>query len=132
MSQVNVELVQAAFEAYFRGDEPAILALAASDVIVTQPPDQPDLYDYHGHDGLLAAMAEWVGEWDDYSIEVLRVRDVGDYVLVDTRQRGRGKGSGVPVESEVPFVFTVRQGKIVRWQMFRSEREALQAVGLGE
>jgi ketosteroid isomerase-like protein len=43
-------------------------------------------------------------------------------------QRGRGKASGVPVESEVTFVFTVRQGTIARWQMFTSEQQARDAV----
>ena len=33
--------------------------------------------------------------------------------------------------SEVAFVFTVRQGAIARWQMFRSEREARDALGRG-
>lgn len=34
------------------------------------------------------------------------------------------------MESEVVFVFTVRDALIVRWQMFRSEPEALEAPGL--
>jgi ketosteroid isomerase-like protein len=130
MSQANVEVVQAAFAAYFRGDEPALLELAAPDVIVTQRPDQPDVRDYHGHDGLIQAMTEWVGAWDDYVIEMLRVRDIDDLVFVVIRQRGRGKASGVPIEGEATFVFRVRHGKVVRWQMFGSEQEALKAVGL--
>lgn len=49
-----------------------------------------------------------------------------------THQVGRGKGSGVEVEGDVAFVFTVRQGKLVRWQMFTSRAEALEAAGLAE
>ena len=45
---------------------------------------------------------------------------------------GRGKGSGVEVEADFAFVFTIRQGKLLRWQMFTSREEALEAAGLPE
>jgi hypothetical protein len=77
-------------------------------------------------------MTDWIGTWDDYSIEMVRAREVGGLVFVTARQRGRGKGSGVPFESEVTFVFTVRHGAIARWQMFRSEQEAFDAVRMNE
>jgi ketosteroid isomerase-like protein len=130
MSQENIDVVKRGIDAYLRGDESGMLEMAASDIIVTQFPDQPDLRDYHGHEGLMEVMGRWIGAWDDWSIEILGIRDVADLVFVSARQRGRGKGSGVPVEGEVTLVFTVRQGKIARWQMFSSEREALEGVGL--
>jgi ketosteroid isomerase-like protein len=128
MSKENLELVQAAFEAYFRGDERAMLALVDPGVVVTQLPDQPDVQSYSGHDGLLRAMADWVGTWDDYSIDVLGMSERGDHVLVSCRQRGRGKGSGIAMEHHVHFLFTVRQGKLARWQMFHTEQDALEAA----
>ena len=130
MSQESMDVVQAAIDAYVRGDESAMLDRAAPDIIVTQFPDQPDVRDYRGHEGLLQVMAEWIGIWDDWSVEILHIREIGDRVLVDARQRGRGKGSGAPFEVEVAFVFTVRDDKIARWQMFHSEQQALKAVGL--
>ncbi len=126
----NLELVQAVFDAYFRGDEPAVLALAAPDIVITQFPEQIDAREYHGHDGFRQVMADWTGTWDDWSIEILGAREVGDLVLATARQRGRGKGSGAPIEAEAAFVFTLRDGVIARWQMFSSEEQALQAVGL--
>ena len=77
-------------------------------------------------------MAEWVGTWDDWTIELLRVTQFGERVLAIARQRGRGKASGVPIESEVAFLFTIRGGAIARWQMFRTEHEALKGMGLDE
>ncbi len=132
MSQVNIDLVHAVFDAYKRGDEPGMLALVAPDVVVTQFPDQLDLRDYHGHEGLKDVMASWIGTWEDWSIEPLRMWDSGDFVFVTALQRGRGRGSGVPMEAEVTFVFTIQGGAIVRWQMFQSEREAHEAAGVGE
>src|SRR6476619_7662501 len=132
MPQQDVQQVRAVFDAYFRGDEAAMLELVAPDVIVTQFPDQADVRDYHGHEGLAQVMAEWIGTWDDWSIELLAAREVGDLVFATARQRGGGKGSGAPIDAEVTFVFTVRHAKFARWQMFRSEQEALDAVGPAE
>lgn len=89
MSRTDVDVVRAAFAAFYRGDLPAMLELTAPDIVVRQFPDQLDVRDYHGHEG-----------------------------------------SGVPMEGEVTFVFTVRQGTIARWQMFRSGQEALAVLGL--
>ena len=130
MSQADVEVVRAAFDAYLRGDEPAMLELVAPDVVVTQFPEQIDVRDYHGHEGLREVMADWIGTWADWSIELLDAREADGLVLATAAQRGRGKGSGAPMQNEVAFLFTLRAGTITRWQMFHSEREALEAVGL--
>jgi ketosteroid isomerase-like protein len=130
VAQENVRVVRAAFDAYQRGDEPGMLELVSPEVVVTQFPDQLDVRDFHGHGGLRDVMAEWIGTWEDWTIELLAAREVGDLVIAAARQQGRGKGSGAPMQSEVTFIFTVRDGSILRWQMFHSEQEALEAVGL--
>jgi ketosteroid isomerase-like protein len=132
MAQTNLALVQAAIDAFFRGDEPAMLRVAAPDVVIAQPPDQPDRQDYHGHDGMRQVMAEWIGNWDDWSLEILSAREVRDLVLATARQQGRGKASGASFDAEIAFVFTVRDEQIVLWQMFLSEQQALEAAGLSE
>ncbi|HKG34933.1 MAG TPA: hypothetical protein VKA89_00695 [Solirubrobacterales bacterium] len=38
MSQANVDVVQAAFAAFIRGDTDAVLQLCAEDIEITQPP----------------------------------------------------------------------------------------------
>ena len=91
MSRTNLELVQAAFDAYFRGDEPALFELLAADVVITQFPEQVDAREYHGHAGFRQVMTDWIGNWDDWSIEILSARERGDVVLATARQRGRGE-----------------------------------------
>jgi ketosteroid isomerase-like protein len=130
MSRTNLELVQSAFDAYFRGDEPALLQLVAADVVITQFPEQVDAGEYHGHEGFRQVMSDWTESWEDWSVEILSARESGDVVLATARQRGRGRVSGAPVESEIAFVFTARDGLIARWQMFSSEERALEAAGL--
>jgi ketosteroid isomerase-like protein len=128
MSQENLAIVLAAFDAWQRGDQEAMLAAASPDIVVTQFTDQADVHDFHGPEGLLAMMADWLGTWDDWTIEVNSFSAEGEHVFFNALQRGRGKSSGVPIESDVTFLFTLRDGAIVRWQIFRSEQEARDAA----
>ncbi len=132
MSRENVEVVSAAYDAYLRGDINGLLELASPDVVVEQPPEQADVRSYRGHDGLMQAIRDWTGEWDDYRLEVIHMRDADGHVLVTVRQRGRGKASGLEVESVFTFVHTVEAGRVASWRMFTSEAEALDAVGTSE
>jgi ketosteroid isomerase-like protein len=132
MSRTNVEIVQRAMAAYMGNDETTVRKLAAPDIVISGRPDQPDVRDHHGYDGMLRASAEWLEAWDEHTMEAARVWDAGNFVFVVTRESGRGKISGVPLETESIFVYTLSQDTIVRIQIFGSEREALEAVGLAE
>ena len=49
----------------------------------------------------------------------------GDDVVVLARYTASGRGSGVPLEGEHGYVWTVRDGQAVRFRWFQSHREAL-------
>jgi ketosteroid isomerase-like protein len=134
MSRENVEIVRAAFDAYLRGEIDAVLRLCDEDIVVTQPPEVPGVSpQQHGHAGVLEAFAIWPEQWDDFSVEIERViAHSGDYVVVATRQRGRGKQSGVEVAMGFTLAFTVRGGKIAEWRIFVRQDQALEALGLRE
>ena len=40
--------------------------------------------------------------------------DAGDRVLVTAHHRGRGRGSGIEVDTRLYSVYTLRDGKVVR------------------
>jgi ketosteroid isomerase-like protein len=128
----NLELVKAAFDAYGRGDLEGVADFADPAVVVTQLAELPDAETFHGRRGLIEVIEAWEAAWDDVRIERLHTREVGDNVLTTVRQRARGKGSGVEVEGVFTFVFTVKAGKLVRWQMFADEAKALAVVGVGQ
>jgi hypothetical protein len=50
--------------------------------------------------------------------------------VVLARYTGTGRVSGVPIEGEHGYVWTVRDGLAVRFRWFQSHREALEAAGL--
>jgi ketosteroid isomerase-like protein len=130
MGKTNAEVVRSVFDAYLRGDERAALELMSSEIEVTQFQNLLDARAFHGHDGVRKVMAGWLIAWEEWAIELIKVREIGADVLATAHQHGRGKASGAPMESEVAFVFTIRDAIIVRWQMFRTEAEAVRALGL--
>jgi ketosteroid isomerase-like protein len=133
MSKDNVAVVRAAFQAFERGDMDGVLGLCDVNIEITQAVELIDAPRHqHGHAGVLEAFGIWPDLWDDYRIEIVRVTDVDDEVMVATVNRGRGKDSGVPVEMPFTFLFSVRAGKITEWRLFMHEEQALKAIGLAE
>jgi uncharacterized protein len=134
MAEENVEIVRDAIAAFDRGDIEGVLRICDEDIVITQAPELPGApREQHGHRGLLEAFAIWPEQWDDYRIETLRIAAApGGKVFVTQRTRGRGKQSGVEVEMDFSFVFTVRDAKISEWHLFLQEDQALEAAGLSE
>jgi ketosteroid isomerase-like protein len=135
MSQENVEIVLAGFDAFAQRDYEGVLRVFDENVEITQPPELLDAasLEQHGHAGVLEALAIWPEQWDDYRVGRVRVlADPGDHVVVAISQSGRGKQGGVAVEMDFTLTFTLRQKKITRWQLFVDEAQALEAAGLSE
>jgi ketosteroid isomerase-like protein len=131
MSQENVEIVRRHMDAYLSGDNEA--ALAAYDPEVQFDASlRPEGRIYHGRNGVAEAMRVWSGTWEDWKVEVEEIIDAGDQVLLVSRESGRGKGSGIEIDQQVFVVFTLRDGKIVRWKGFVDRDRALEAAGLSE
>ena len=129
MSQENVEIVGHHLEAFLSGDNETALSYNDPEVefdATTRPEGQV----YRGHEGVAEAMRVWVGAWEDWKFEVQEIIDAGDRVLLIARESGRGKGSGIEIDQPNFIVFTLRDGKIVRWQGFVHRDAALEATGL--
>ena len=129
-----MEIVRNAFAAYERGDMDAMLRLADEDIVITQVSDVPGIpAQQHGHRGVLEAFAVWPEQWEDFRVELLRIAAApAGKVIATVRNRGRGKQSGIEVDMEFSFVFTIRDAKITEWQLFVREADALEAAGLSE
>jgi ketosteroid isomerase-like protein len=133
VSQENVELVRAGAAALARGDLDVMREGLDPDFEfdVTRTDLNPRVY--RGLDGLLELMSEWPSTWDEYEFEVADLVDAGeDRVVGVLRERGRMKDSDSWVEHERGVVWTIRAGKVLRYDEYPTKREALGAAGLRE
>ena len=75
---------------------------------------------------------QWLSAWDNYNAEADEYRELeGERVLVFGRMRGRGKLSGVCVETEFANLLHLRDRKVVRLWLSNGEH-ALADLGLAE
>jgi ketosteroid isomerase-like protein len=133
MSEENVEIVRSV---YRRGDPSRFFDLLDEEIEVDASgvgflPDHPDLI--HGRDAVIDYFRHYWGTWDDYLLEPTEIIDSGDdRVVVVFYERGRGRGSGVPFERRGATVYTLRAHKMIRFRVFATREEALEAAGLSE
>ena len=133
MSEENVELARAAYEAFSRGDRTAWLALHDADFEVVPILDWPEPgVRPRGCVGLLRRLVRRVraAPVEPGDLELVDAGD--DKVLVHHQFDVRGRASGVDVGAEYWIVVAVAQGRFVRAQFFADRAEALEAAGLRE
>jgi ketosteroid isomerase-like protein len=71
--------------------------------------------------------------YPDFLFHVERIVDTdGDDVVVLGRYTASGDASGIALEGEHGYVWTIRDGLAVRFQWFQSHDEALEAAGLSK
>ena len=140
MSQENVELVRRLLDMFANRDHEAVFAFYDPDIEWDgrAGPNAVGMDDvsaiYYGHEGVRTFWRRWLQAWKDVQFEVEDVLDAGDEVVAlicNQRQWGRKSGI-VTVMPPYGLVFTIRDGKVVRWRSYPSHEAALQAGGLRE
>jgi ketosteroid isomerase-like protein len=133
MSQENVEVVKAFTRRFERGDRDEWREHFDPNVVFdVSATEMPFAGVYHGHQGIERFFRDWLGTWKDYEIAHREYIDAGDAVVVVFRQSGTGRGSGVRTERDFFGVYELRESKVVRYRMYESRQEALEAAGLRE
>ena len=136
MSQENVEICRRVFE-LFSGHDPTAAVEAALDyadpegVLESAIIGGAEGTAYRGHDGLRQWAAAIEGVFEGLRTTPEEFRDLGDdRVLMLGHVSGRGRESGVALESQVAFLCRLRGGRISHLKGFLSWDQALEAAGL--
>jgi ketosteroid isomerase-like protein len=79
-----------------------------------------------------ADLERWASEFEELTVTIEEIIDAGDQVVVVAHHRGRGRQSGVKVDTRFYEVYTVRDGKVARVDEYSEWEEALEAAGLSE
>lgn len=115
MSEENVDTIRGIYDAFARGDIPAIIDQLADDVAWHSPETLPWGGDERGHEGVLAFFGRLGGAVDELVPDVRTFIDGGDHVTVLGTHHGRAKG-GAPFEAEWAMVWRLRDGKVVEFR----------------
>ena len=131
MSSEDVEVLRGLYARWGEGDFSDAIAALDPQIVFERimdevPPGPGGAGSWTGIDEAVGALMDWIRQWDEIHHQAEEFIDLGDRVLVLTRQSARGKLSGVPVEAELADIVTVRDGKIARWEIYWSREEARQ------
>jgi hypothetical protein len=133
MSRENVERLRPLYEAWRRGAYDEGLEVLDQHIewcAAAEIPGHPGAS--YGRAAAIKFLVEWRDTWETYSVEVEKLIDLGDQVLALVREKGTGRGSGLPVETQFAQLWTMQDGRAVRMQEWRTWEAALEAVGLRE
>jgi ketosteroid isomerase-like protein len=125
VSAENVELIRRIYDAWDR--EESARDFIAEDVEYVNP-------SYAVEPGIRRGRASFRVVRETYEDFVVHIEDIldagGDDVLVLAHYTASGRGSGVPLQGEHAYVWTVRDGQAVCFRWFQSHREAYEAAGM--
>jgi ketosteroid isomerase-like protein len=129
MSQQNLDVLRAGFDAFNRGDYDSWVGAFAEDVEVHDLADTPDTGVFYGHGGVHEWLAKLqVAFGEGFQFEPTSFTQSRGIVVADVRASATGVGGGVPIEMSVHIVFRMRDGKIAWTQGFLDRDAALEAV----
>jgi ketosteroid isomerase-like protein len=123
MSRENVELVRRIYSAWNRGE--SARAFIDEAVEYVNPPYAVERGIRRGR----RSFALMRDSYETWSFRIDELIDAGDEVTVLGRYEARGRGSGLEMEGDQGHVWTVRDGKAVRFRWFHSHEEARAAAG---
>jgi ketosteroid isomerase-like protein len=129
MSDENVAIVRSIYRAWEKGS-PLDSGLIAEDIEWVNAKEAIEPGTRHGSAAFDDAAGAVSSTFPGVRIEFERFLEAGDRVVVIGTLSGTGRGSGVEIGRRQGYVWTIRDGKAVRFEWFNDPDEALRAAGV--
>jgi ketosteroid isomerase-like protein len=139
----NVELVRAYFDsinhgreviasrndpARVRAHEDQVSSLLHEDFEMHFRTPQGNRESYVGADSFVDAGTAWLEPWREYRTQLDEAIAMEEHVIVVSRARAVPSEGGDPVERLVFFLWTFKDGRVIRMEHFRTKGEAVRAA----
>jgi ketosteroid isomerase-like protein len=133
MSQDNVEVVRRIYEdGLFDRQPEQLLALAAPEVEFVNPPEAVDAGVRRGITEVARAFQNISDSFDSTRHELHELFSAGDTVIAWVSFCTRSGGSETEIVQQEAHTWTLRGGRVVRFEWGRDLKAALEAAGLSE
>jgi len=131
MSQENVEIVKAAYDASNREDWDAFFKDMAPGFEVDLSRAVGPWRGVFGLDQSRRVLGEFNETWESARLEPHEFIEAGDLVVVPGTLHVKGRG-GIEVVSRGAYVWAIRNGAIERVTLYQERQDALEDLGLSE
>lgn len=130
MSQADVVTLRAEYEAISRRDWDAVFREAHPDFELTTPDRSAVPEICRGREESRRAFEDFFEPFEEVLAEPQEFFECGDRIVVFFLLRSRPKGSSAVVEIQAGHLWTMRDGKAARCEIFPEREKALEAAGL--
>lgn len=117
-------------DAYNHGDLDGALALCDASIELVEAETLPGAVTATGADAVRRHLERFATHWSDFQWLPEELLGSGDKVYMRARLKLRGRRSGIEVNREWIYVFTVRHGRLLRQDGFDTAAEGLRAAGI--
>jgi ketosteroid isomerase-like protein len=127
--QTGVQLVHEIIEALNRGDVEGMLARMDRD-FEWRPLESSPVGGgvYRGHEQVRRYVEDWLGIFDDLRLDLEEPTEVGDRVVAMVQGHGRGRASGLQLDTRFCQVWTIRGGTATGMGEHATREQALAEV----
>ena len=130
MSQENVAVVRSAYDAFRRGNVQMIFHLLHAEIEIYQSEGVPWGGTYKGHQEI-ASFIEKLTETIESRVEPDQyIEDEAGHVVAVGHTRGRVRATGREFDVPAVHVWTIREGKAVKFEAYIDTAEMRVALGL--
>ena len=123
-------MLRAGYEAFSRGEWDSVFREAHPDIelITTDRVTNPGTY--RGVDDIRRFFEDLFAPFEEVMAEPEDFLERGDQIVVLVVVRSRPRGSSAFIENRIGHLWTMRDGQVVRFQIFPEREKALEAAGL--
>jgi len=132
MSEANVAVVRGLYEAFARGDIPAVLGAMSPDLVWNEAENfiYADGNPYRGPEAVLTGVFARLGsEWDGFVAKPEEYLDAGDTVVALGRYAGTYKATGRPLDAWMAHVWRLEDGRAVEFRQLVDTLAAVRVTG---
>lgn len=113
----NTDVIRGAYAAFEVGDVPSVLGVLADDVEWIDAEGFPTGGTYRGHDAVVQGVfMPLVQDYDGFTVKPEAFVEEGDTVVSVGWYEGRFKATGKVARARFAHVWTVRDGKVIRFE----------------
>ena len=132
MSQANIDVIRAMYDAFATGDVPTVLGHMSPDIRWVEADNFPyaDGNPYIGPEAVLnGVFARCAGEWDGFCVNIDEIIDAGDTVVALGRYGGTYKATGRTQNTQIAHVWRLKDGKAVAFQQHADTLHVARVTG---
>jgi len=131
MSAENVGIVRGLYQAFSKGDVPAVLGAFDKDIVWNEADNfvYADRNPYVGPQAVLEGVfLRLVSEWHNFTVIPDDILDAGDQVVTFGTYSATYKKTGRSVKAQMVHVWTIAAGKVIKFQQYTDTKQFADAV----